>query len=498
MYRWGRAALAGLVALLFVSATPVVHNDALQFSDPTESLIDADVVETLRPTWKKELPAQSDAAPLFVSAVEIDGEMHDLLIAETNKGQVVAMDALTGNTLWQTTPPLGVHWTTSTPAVDPQRRYVYAYCLDGYIHRYALDDGHEGTGGGWPQLVTTKTEVEKGSSAIRIATAKNGHSYLYMPTAAYPDPGDEGDYQGHVTSIDLDTGEQWVFNAACSDKSFHLLPTLDENDCDQQQSGIWARAGIIYDESLDRIFVTVGNGVYDASSGGYNWGSSVVALKPDGSVDGGVPLDSYTPEEHQKLTDQDLDLSSSAIEILPAGTSRSYPHLGIQIGKDGVLRLLNLADLSGRGGPRNIGGELATIRGLMWVLTRPVAWRNDKTGETSLFVTTSRALTAYGITEKADGTLSLFQRWSLPAGGTSPVLSNGLVFYAASNYLAAVDATNGDVLWENHSIGTIHWQTPLVVGNSLFICDNDHMIWRYDLTGRRRQLRRPRISRGTM
>lgn len=495
MYRLGRAALAGLVALLSVSATPVVHNDSLQFADTPESFIDTELVGFLHPTWKHELPDQSDAAPLFVNAVEIDGDTRDLLIAETNKGQVVAMDALTGATIWQTTPPIGVRWTTSTPAIDPQRRYVYAYCLDGYIHRYALIDGHEVFGGGWPQLITTKTDVEKGSSAIRIATAKNGHSYLYMPTAAYPDPGDEGDYQGHVTSIDLDEGDQWVFNAACSDKSFHLLPTLDENDCDQQQSGIWPRAGVVYDESLDRVFVTVGNGVYDASSGGYNWGSSVVALKPDGSLDDGVPLDSYTPAEYQTLTDQDLDLSSSAIEILPAATSKSYPHLGVQIGKDGVLRLLNLADLSGQGGPRHIGGELATIRGLMWVLTRPVAWRDDTTGQTSIFVTTSRALTAYGVVEKADGSLSLFQRWSQPEGGTSPVVTNGILYYASSNHLCAVNASTGEVLWEDKAIGTIHWQTPIIVGNSLFICDADHMIWRYDITPTKRQLRR-RISRG--
>jgi len=496
MYPIGRSVLAGLAALLLLSVAPVVpHADSLQFTDVASTDIDSDSVNLLRAAWKQALPAQSDAAPLYVTGINTGGAVRDLLIVETDHGQVLALDADDGHTVWQTNAPLGVRWTTSTPAVDPERRYVYAYCLDGYIHRYAIADGREAGGPCWPALITTKTDVEKGSSAIRIATARDGHEYLYMPTAAYPDPGDEGDYQGHVTSIDLATGGQWVFNAACSDTSFHLLPTLDENDCDQQQSGIWARAGLVYDPSLDRTFVTIGNGVYDASSGGYNWGSSVVALKPDGSLENGVPLDSYTPEEYQQLTDEDLDLSASAIEILPEVTSKTYPHLGVQIGKDGVLRLLNLADLSGQGGPRHVGGELAKISGLPWVLTRPVAWRDETLGQTSIFVTNSRALLAFGVSEGDDGSLNLFQRWSRPEGGTSPVIANGMLFYAATNGLYAVSAQTGELLWNDDNVGPIHWQTPIVAGNALFICDGDHMIWRYDITEASLRAHRRRFKR---
>jgi PQQ-like domain len=351
MAPFGRSLLAALAALVAASSpSPVPGPDVLQFGAEPTSAIGPETVAQLQATWQVPIPEPCDGAPLFVGKVDIGGTLRDVVIVETNQGRVVVLNALSGKTIWQTTPPAGGRLTTSTPAVDPAREYVYAYCLDGYVHKYAIGDGREATGGGWPQLVTTKGDVEKGSSAIRIATAANGHTYLYMPTSAYPDPGDAGDYQGHVTTVDLDQGSQNVFNAACSDKAFHFTDTFDENDCTQQQSGIWARAGVVYDPSLDRVFVTTGNGVYDAASGGFNWGSSVVALKPDGSVVDGVPLDSYTPDEYQMLTDQDLDLSASAVEILPAGTSGIYPHLGVQIGKDGMLRLLNLADLSGQGG----------------------------------------------------------------------------------------------------------------------------------------------------
>ncbi len=154
----------------------------------------------------------------------------------------------------------------------------------------------------------------------------------------------------------------------------------------------------------------------------------------------------------------------------------------MQIGKDGVLRLLNLADLSGQGGPRHVGGQLAKISGLPWVLTRPVAWRDEESGQTSIFVTNSKALLAFGVTEGEDGSLTLFQRWSRPEGGTSPVIVNGMLFYAATNGLYAVSAQTGELLWNDHNIGPIHWQTPIVAANALFICDGDHMVWRYDIT----------------
>ena len=487
----GRYALAGLTVLLGASADlPEASPDALQFAADPAVDIDVDNIGAMRTRWRVSIPEQSDAAPLFVTDVATSDGLRDLVIVATNQGRVVALDAFGGNTVWETTPPLGVRWTTSTPAIDPEKRFVFAYCLDGYIHRYAIEDGSEVTGGGWPQLVSTKTEVEKGSSALRIATAANGRTYLYMPTAAYPDPGDAGDYQGHVTSIDINGGDQWVFNAACSDKSFHLLPTLDDNDCGNQQSGIWARAGVVYDKSLERIFVTIGNGVYDAASGGYNWGSSVVALHPDGSTADGVPLDSYTPVDYQRLTDQDLDLSSSAIEILPEGASARYPHLGVLVGKDGVLRLLNLADLSGQGGPRHLGGELATVSGLPWVLTRPVAWRDPGTGETSIFVTSS-ALQAFRLVESKDGQLQLVQKWQKPVGGTSPVIANGIIYYATSGSLLAVDASSGATLWQDNTVGPVHWQSPIVVGTSLYVCDGDHQVTRYDMSATNTRRRRP-------
>src|SRR5204863_1092168 len=106
-------------------------------------------------------------------------------------------------------------YTTSSPAVDPSRLWVYSYGLDGRVHRYRVGDGAEITGAGWPELATTKPFDEKGSSDLSTAVGPGGTPFLYVCNGGYP--GDQGDYQGHITAIDLSTGAQNVFNAACSD-----------------------------------------------------------------------------------------------------------------------------------------------------------------------------------------------------------------------------------------------------------------------------------------
>src|SRR5262249_7179015 len=156
-------------------------------------------------------------------------------------------------------------------------------------------------------------DVEKGSSALAFATDRAGMTRLYVANGGYP--GDEGDYQGHLTAIDLATGAQRVFNAACSDDAVHFDESGNAgSDCPHVQTAIWARPGAVYDAEIDRIFVATGNGDFD---GVRAWGDSVLALSPDAAS----LLDTYTPVEFQQLDQLDADLGSSDIALmhLPGG-----------------------------------------------------------------------------------------------------------------------------------------------------------------------------------
>jgi outer membrane protein assembly factor BamB len=445
--------------------------DCLQFGcDPQQPItgrkLTKENVSKLAPDWSVTLPETADTTPAYLTGIRSGQTTHDVLVVSTMAGRTLAFDARNGELLWTTTPPLGPRWTTSSPAVDPSRRNVYSCGLDGYIHKYNVSTGSEVTGDGWPQLLTLKPDVEKCSSPLTIATSAGGLNYLYAAIAAYPDPGDDGDYQGHVVAVDLDTNKQIVFNALCSDQQHHLT----YGDCSEVQAGIWARAGVVYDPDTDRVFVTTGNGKYDADLGGFNWGTSVLALRPDLSTDNGAPIDSYTPVDFQHLTDEDLDLSSTTVAILPRKDD-SQPHLAVQGGKDSRLRLLNLDDLSGQSGPRHVGGEIEIVNVPQgWeVHTHPATWLAPD-GNAWVFVGTGGGVSGLML-DLSEEKPHLVTKWMISGGASSPILSNGVLYVAHSNSLRALDPETGAVLWSTDEIGPIHWQTPLIAGGRLYICD---------------------------
>jgi hypothetical protein len=129
-------------------------------------------------------------------------------------------------------------------------------------------------------------------------------------------PGDQGDYQGHITAINLADGSQSVFNTDCSNRAVHFVITPGIPGCSAVQSAIWARAGVVYDSDTDKIYMATGNGNFDPAN--HDWGDTVFALNPDGTGANGDPLDSYTPSNYQQLQNTDTDLGSTAPAILPA------------------------------------------------------------------------------------------------------------------------------------------------------------------------------------
>jgi hypothetical protein len=133
--------------------------------------------------------------------------------------------------------------------------------------------------------------------------------------------GDNGDYQGHVTAIDLGSGAQKVFNSTCSDQAVHFARIPATPNCATARSAIWARPSVIHHAPLDRIYMGTGNGTYNGNAGGFHWSESIIALNPNGTGTGTKPLDAYTPTNFQALDDSDADLGSTAPAILPVPPS---------------------------------------------------------------------------------------------------------------------------------------------------------------------------------
>lgn len=470
---------------------PQFNGDAAHSGNNTaESTLTASNVSGLTRLFHATLPATADGAPAYLNAVAIPGGTKDLVYVTTRDGYIVALDAHTGATVWShqngpgtchintTSSASGTPcYTTSSPAIDPNRQYVYSYGLDGYAHKYAVGDGAEIKTGGWPEVTTLKGIDEKGSSALTVAMAQSGVSYLYVTHGGYP--GDNGDYQGHITTVDLADGVQRVFNATCSDQAVHFVERPGSPDCPQVQTAVWGRPGVVYDPDTDKIYFSTGNGPFDANAAGapnHDWGDSVLALSPDGMGADGGPLDSYTPGDYQSLRDNDQDIGSTSPAILPAPASSAVQHLGLQSGKDSALRLLNLDNLSGHGGPGHTDGQVGQVIPVPQggaVLPTPAVWVNPGDGSTWVFVASYNGLSALQLTVDSSGTPSLRARWTNGDGGTSPIVANNVLYDASYGALKALDPTTGAVLWQDTTIGPIHWESPIVADGAVYLTDGN-------------------------
>lgn len=482
------------------SATP--HGPAydwLQFNgdaqhsgnNTQEQTLTANNVSHLQRAFRVELPSVADGAPVSLHAVNTAHGLADLLFVTTKAGDILALDAHSGAIVWEHQVPAGscrinnfvpACYTTSSPAIDPGRQYVYSYGLDGRVHKYRAADGLETIDGTWPEVVTLKPYDEKGSSALAITTARNGQSYLYVVISGYF--GDQGDYQGHLVAINLANGSQRVFNALCSDQNAHLGDSRagSGTDCSETRAGIWARAGVVYDQNTDRIYAATGNGTFDPAH--HHWGDTVFALHPDGTGANGDPLDSYTPASFAQLQLFDADLGSTAPALLPPLAGSAIQHLAVQGGKDEILRLINLDDLSGQGGVGHTGGEVFSLPVPMGgqILTAPAVWTDPTDSSLWVFVANGSGIAGLQLTlDGSTGQPSLRLVWQKPAGGTSPILANGVLYNAGSSHLQALDPETGSTLWNTTQIGPIHWESPLVADGTVYVTDDSGELTAFSL-----------------
>jgi len=489
-----------LLCAAAIGAVPFLVSDALaadwlQFgydqthssNNPDETTVTTDNVATLTRRYQITMPSSADSAPVFAEAIDTGFGVHDLVFVTAENGTITAFDAEDGSVVW-TDANSGHSPTSGSPAIDPNRQFVYSYGLDGKVHKYQIGNGVEITSDGWPQTSTIKTSVEKGASSLSFGIS-NGTTYLYSVTDGYI--GDAGDYQGHITAINLSDNTQKVFNTLCSDITIHMIANGNPgvNDCDETQSGIWGRPGATYDPGTDRVYITTGNGLFDANTGGLNWGDSVLALNPNGTGMGaGLPMDSYTPSTYPDLDGSDIDLGSASLSILPVPADSGVDHLGLQTGKDSRLHLIDLDNMNGTNAPGGVGGELQDIPvpvSQFWMKTQPTIWVDTEgDGATWVFVANGSGLSGLKLGLTPLHIPFLQPTWTKTSNATSAIVANDILYHAGScsggTCIIARNPHTGDVLWTSPTIGSLHWQSPILVNGAIFIAAGTKL-HRFDL-----------------
>jgi Cellulose binding domain/Carbohydrate binding module (family 35)/PQQ-like domain len=453
-------------------------NEEKSADNTLETTINLSNVAKLTPLFHVPLPSSPDGAPVLLTNVSTPSGVRDLVFVTTELGGLIAMDAHTGAQVWSHSFYAGSGITNSAPAIDPNREYIYSPGVgDGLVHKVNVGNGTEVTGGGWPEQIGPA--ADKASSELSIATAKNGVTYLYA-SQSYG--------LGHETVINLATGSKHVFNTVCANQPDVLFDAPGQpNNCTLSGAEPWSRPGAVYDPDLDKSFVMTGT--YTQFQAGIDWVQSLLALPPDGHTTlengGGYPLDSYTPSDWAASVAADQDIGSSNIIILPTNPKSKYPYLGVSGGKDAKLRLYNLANLSGKGGPGNLGGELAIYNAPQGGLVRSegASWINPADGSTWIFVPGDNGISGMQYVVDSAGNPSLVTRWIVKNGWTtSAIVANGVLFAAvgggehtattATHTMQAINPTTGAIVW-SAPIGQFHWASPIVANGVLYMPDGN-------------------------
>jgi len=295
------------------------------------------------------------AQPLYASGVQIAGKgTRNVVFAVTMHNSVYAIDADAPRStipLWQANlgpavptsvlnfpdilPEIGI---LSTPVIDfnLQTMYVVSDTLeDGTpvfrIHALSLADGHETMNGPSVVAATVTGSASALSDGMLSFDASlqlqrpglallNGTVYL-----SFGSHGDGGDFHG------------WLIGYEATDLN-HPVAALSTSP-DGYGASIWQSGRAPAIDAGGNLYAATGNGDYDGST---NFGESVVKLSgKDLSI-----LDWYTPDQWSTWNENDLDLGSAGVILIP------NTNLMVTGGKSGQLILIN-SDAMSHLGPLN-------------------------------------------------------------------------------------------------------------------------------------------------
>jgi hypothetical protein len=300
------------------------------------------------------------ASPLYVAGVAIPGKgTHNVVYVATEHDSVYAFDAdgLTNGPLWQVSfinPTSGVTTVpsadsdpgedipnevgiTGTPVIDPVSGTLYVVAatkeVSGtttYVQRlHALDIATGAEKFGAPVVIqATVAGTGPGSSGGQVPfdpLHENQRGGLFLTDGmvcfVFGSHGDVEPYYGWLLGYTATNVQHQVlvYNAA---------PNAGK-------AGIWMDGdGPAVDASGNLYFIT-GDGLFDASSGGTDYGDSFVRLSSAGAVS-----DYFTPMVQGELFTNNGDLGSGGVLLLP---DQAGPHMHelVSAGKNGTIYLMD-------------------------------------------------------------------------------------------------------------------------------------------------------------
>jgi hypothetical protein len=304
----------GFVALLLCGALGMAqvavttyHNDNYRSgANPHEVLLNAGNVSQLHFGRRAIFPVEGQvyAQPLYVPNLNIAGTNHNVVFIATEHDQVYAFDVQSGTQLWQAnflksmnplitvssvssndvncqdmTPEIGI---TGTPVIDTTTNTMYMVAITKEYN-----------------LLTQSTTFQQNLHALDIRTgADKTTPQVIAATARGTGTGSVG---GILTFDPLIGG---------------------------QRPGLLLENGEIF----------VGWASHCDLGNYHGW---LMAFDKTTLTPGGVFVDTPTPSDEETLDNEDGDVASGGVTLLPDQPGLPYPHLLVQVGKEGTIDLVN-------------------------------------------------------------------------------------------------------------------------------------------------------------
>lgn len=342
--------------------------------------------------FSQGVDGQVYAQPLYVSGVQIAGKgTHNVVFVATENDSVYAFDAggnsgANASPLWQAkfadpangvtpvpisdlqgcgniSPQVGI---TGTPVIDASTGTLYVVAktkevvngvTDYYQRLHALDitSGSEKFGG--PFVIAASVpgtcKPNKNGRVNFSALHQNQRAGLVLSNGvvavAWASHCDNDPYTGWVMGFNAANGKLVsVFNDA---------PDVGVRS-DECRGGIWQGGAAPAADNAGNLFFATGNGYFNASStGGVDYADSQIRLTLGNN--GYTVADYFTPYNQETLDDNDTDLGSGGVLMLPEQAGPN-PNLLVSVGKEGSIYLVNRDSM----GKFNPDGDLQIVQEL--------------------------------------------------------------------------------------------------------------------------------------
>jgi hypothetical protein len=177
-----------------------------------------------------------------------------------------------------------------------------------------------------------------------------------------------------ASHCDLGTYHGWLmaFNETTLAPSGVFVDTPNGSE-----GGFWASGSGPAVDANGSIYVPTGNGDFTANSGGTDFGDSLLRMTWSSATDSFTVNDYFTPWDEQTLDDNDTDVASGGLLLLPDQPGLPYPHLLVQVGKEGTIDLVNRDNMGHwqSGSDSQIVQTLPYAIGGVW--GAPAFWNNN-------------------------------------------------------------------------------------------------------------------------